>query len=388
MPCSFAAIFALSKYHLCLFSVFVCCLFMPVLFPCGICNKPVANNHRAVQCDICDLWIHIKCNSISPAVYKEMSETDDLKWCCIKCINETIPFSETPTEILELTNQGKNPDFEPVLTSERNHASFATLLNSLQNAEFPDKLVDDSVDPNPNLVVNKCLYYTVSELNKVKLKENSMNFFHQNIASLSLHFSELSTILSNADIEFDFIGITETGFRTKSCSHDLIGYRHFDCLTESTKGGTRLYFSDRFNYRRRNDLCIYKSKKLESTFVEILSENKEKNLVVGCIYKHPDMDVSDFNEDLYKLLEKLSLEKKKVVLMGDFNIDLLKLDLHDESSAFFEIISSFGLLPTILRPSRITCRSKTLIDNIFSNFSDADENLELFFFKTLQIIYK
>ena len=54
--------------------------------------------------------------------------------------------------------------------------------------------------------------------------------------------------------------------------------------------------------------------------------------------------------------------------MGDFNIDLLKIDLHP--SSYFDIISSFGLLPTILCPTRITCRSTTLIDNISSNPGD------------------
>ena len=38
-----------------------------VKFPCGICNKSVKNNHKACQCDSCDLWIHIVCNDISDA---------------------------------------------------------------------------------------------------------------------------------------------------------------------------------------------------------------------------------------------------------------------------------------------------------------------------------
>ena len=70
------------------------------------------------------------------------------------------------------------------------------------------------------------------------------------------------------------------------------------------------------------------------------------------------------------MLQKVSFEKKRLVLMGDFNIDLLKIDIHDDSSSYFDLITSFGLFPTILRPSRITARSKTLIDNIFSNFTD------------------
>ena len=54
---------------------------MPVSHPCGICTKPVAHNHRAIECDICKLWIHIKCNFISKERYFELIEEDESnKW--------------------------------------------------------------------------------------------------------------------------------------------------------------------------------------------------------------------------------------------------------------------------------------------------------------------
>lgn len=33
----------------------------PTRFPCDVCNRPVAVNHRALQCDGCSVWTHIKC---------------------------------------------------------------------------------------------------------------------------------------------------------------------------------------------------------------------------------------------------------------------------------------------------------------------------------------
>ena len=50
--------------------------------------------------------------------------------------------------------------------------------------------------------------------------------------------------------------------------------------------------------------------------------------------------------------------------MGDFNIDLLKIDSNDASS-FFNNVTSHFLTPFILQPTRL--KSKTLIDNIFLN---------------------
>jgi len=53
--------------------------------------------------------------------------------------------------------------------------------------------------------------------------------------------------------------------------------------------------------------------------------------------------------------------------IGDFNIDLLKYDSHPPTNEFLDSLSSNYFLPHIIHPTRITARSKTLIDNIFSN---------------------
>ena len=34
-------------------------------FPCRICAKNVLDKGKAVQCDLCGLWIHIKCNTLN-----------------------------------------------------------------------------------------------------------------------------------------------------------------------------------------------------------------------------------------------------------------------------------------------------------------------------------
>ena len=41
-----------------------------VNFPCSVCEKPVAINHEAVCCDICNKWVHIRCNNICKKTYR------------------------------------------------------------------------------------------------------------------------------------------------------------------------------------------------------------------------------------------------------------------------------------------------------------------------------
>ena len=83
------------------------------------------------------------------------------------------------------------------------------------------------------------------------------------------------------------------------------------------------------------------------------------------------MRSSEFNNYfLSVILEKISKEKKTVVLLGYFNADLLKYDHDDKVADFLDAMYSKLLLPNISSPTRITSTSATLIDNIFTNNYD------------------
>ena len=108
---------------------------------------------------------------------------------------------------------------------------------------------------------------------------------------------------------------------------------------------------------------------IESLFIELINKN-ESNVIVGVIYRHPSMDMDDFNDvKLELLLSKLYREKnKKMFLVGDFNFDLLKVNTHDETSVFFnKMMLNFLFLPVISIPTKINTVKDTLIDNIFTN---------------------
>ena len=80
------------------------------------------------------------------------------------------------------------------------------------------------------------------------------------------------------------------------------------------------------------------------------------------------MHPSEFNEIYLKdLLENLSHENETIVIMGDFNIDLLKYATEKYSADFLDPMYASFLLPYISKPSPVTPHSKMLIDNIFSN---------------------
>ena len=100
---------------------------------------------------------------------------------------------------------------------------------------------------------------------------------------------------------------------------------------------------------------------------------KKSNIIAGVIYRHPSTALTDFNCNyLNKLLENISSEEKSVFLLGDFNVNLLNYNEHNQTNEFLDSLASNSFIPLILQPTRITSHPDTLVDNIFSNAIDLD----------------
>ena len=332
---------------------------MVVKFPCSICYRAVAKDHKSIQCDACEKWVHIRCNYICNKTYTTLLNTD-LSWYCINCSKGIFPFASISNEDFQLTLEGKNFVIDSSSNLSIDHPTdLRSLFKELNNVNLSGDLTETSK------------YYTPSEINKLKInKQKIMSYFHLNISSLSYHIDELHTLLSLLDIKFDVIGITESRIQANNPQVTNISLQNYTiehCPTEASKGGALLYINNNINYKVRKNLTIYKKKQLESVFIETINK-KGKNTIIGCIYRHPSMTINDFNDNfLSPLLEKLSFENKNITLLGDFNINLLNYDTDNYSAEFLDIITSNSLLPTITKPTRITPNSKTLIDNILIN---------------------
>ena len=94
-----------------------------------------------------------------------------------------------------------------------------------------------------------------------------------NISSICRNFDDLQTLLAKINVKFNVIGITETRLNKTSIRNtniDLSGYSFEQTLTEANCGVALLYIDNNINYIVRDDLCIYKTKELESVFIEVI----------------------------------------------------------------------------------------------------------------------
>ena len=198
----------------------------------------------------------------------------------------------------------------------------------------------------------------------------------QSVKETFIHKITSETNTSKYFTIFQVLGITESRLKEANplaINIILPGFTYEHTPTKSANGGTLLYIKNGINYKLGPDLNINKDKELESIFIEIITKNS-KNIIVGCIYRHPCMHPQEFNSLFLKsLTNKLSKESnKKIIILGDFNIDLIKTNTNNNASEFLDIIYSSYLIPHITSPTRLSSRSHTLIDNVISNVITED----------------
>ena len=89
----------------------------------------------------------------------------------------------------------------------------------------------------------------------------------------------------------------------------------------------------------RADLSFDDIDVAESLFVEI-SRSHGKNIIDGVIYRPPNQRVGDFVSKHNDLLAKLSRENKICFIMGDFNLNLINFQHHQNTGEFLDGLHS------------------------------------------------
>ena len=112
-------------------------------------------------------------------------------------------------------------------------------------------------------------------------------------------------------MSFSTIGISETWLDEPT--QDLYNIPGYTFLSSSRQhkhgGGVGLFIKSDYHYKLRLDLQSSDNKLYESIFAEIIQPNA-KNIIVGCIYKPPDVSVTEFNNSINHTLSTISFENK------------------------------------------------------------------------------
>ena len=338
--------------------------------PCGICQKNVNINQKAIECTFCKHWIHIKCNGTSSDEYNNMmvqnsllndAEINNIVWHCNKCLLNNManifPFTLEIDQELECLMNCDSLKFLDNLPSFE-ITSKACDIDSLNHHDLDENIIDN---------INS-RYYTVHEFKSLK-NSKSFNIFHANLNGLGNKIDLIHDFINTSKIDIDVINISETSQKENVefiNNISLDGYKKpYTIGSKTARGGVAIYAKGDLNAFERDDLNII-NKSFEAVWIEV-KVDKSKNIICGCTYRHPNGNVDEFKEYISKCFDTISKEKKECYLSGDFNIDLLKYDSNNKYSDFLNTITSYSFLPHILQPTRITNESASIIDNIYGN---------------------
>ena len=233
--------------------------------------------------------------------------------------------------------------------------------------------------------------------------QDCFSLYHLNAHSIVHKKDKLIEHLQSLDTNFKFICITESWLNEDSIPYSSIeGYNAEHSVRDvgSIGGGASVYVHHAISYAHRPDLSMLEPG-IESCFIEVDKSELlfEKDVIVGCIYRPPGKSIEKFIEKIDRILDVITKEGKIGFLAGDYNINILNHDKHKPTSDFLDKMYSYSFLPLITKPTRITDRTATLIDNIFTNhtsstaqqfpgiiFNDMSDHLPVFCFdKTIQL---
>ena len=344
---------------------------------CSICDRRILRHSRHLICFACTNHVHLACLSdvsVNESIYTERAYNS---WLCTFCTNSVFPFNHLEeAAYLSAIHELKTNKWTP----------FNNLLEYQLN---PFELNDDEYhlplfDTDPDLqyfndttfinTIMKCDYFLEESFIKTcevnKVSSNAMSIIHFNIRSLVKNLDYFKSYLSTLKHEFSFIGLTETWLTRQNADlYNIEGYKHVNlCREEKRGGGISLFISDRINVAVRQDLSLMESH-IEILFIEVQKEfnGTNKDCLIAVVYRPPNTDLGAFNNSLTQILQNLNMQNKDVYIMGDFNVNILDTKNHIPSEEFIENFYSFGLFPLINKPTRVTCNTATLIDNVFTN---------------------
>ena len=205
-----------------------------IKWPCIICNRPVQNNQKAIECDTCHKWCHKNCDGrVTTQDYEFFQDNPGIEWHCLYCTlidkHEKFPFSLCDTsELVKISNSDTMEFCKTIPTLE-----IIQETSSYEKYSLPD--IDSTF---PNLLTSK--YHSVHEVQNLKIEKN-LNIFHSNINGLETKFENLHCFLNGSKSSMDIIALTETSEHDVNSfltNVSINGYHEpFSTPTLSRKGG-------------------------------------------------------------------------------------------------------------------------------------------------------
>ena len=192
---------------------------------------------------------------------------------------------------------------------------------------------DDHVAEESGVIRHSSYHDDTSLSNLFQCKGNVFSILSLNSQSLNAKFDQinikLQELTGNGNA-FSALCLQETWLFDDSDTSmlNINGYTLiFQGKICSTHGGLAIYLSTKFSFKT---LTVYENSEIwEGQFIEITGNETNKSIILGNIYRPPSntsIICQSFIDNFVSLLETLRRKNREVIIAGDYNIDLLKID--------------------------------------------------------------
>ena len=237
-------------------------------------------------------------------------------------------------------------------------------------------------------------YYDTEKFNRLVSDQGRRDFsvMHLNINSVRANGDSLLSFLSTLNHKFDIICLTETRLgdleQADAVFQNYTSY--YSNRLNRRGGGAAIFILTSITSEPMTNLTV-NLPHIEAVFAKVTLPNK--TIIVSSIYRPPNTNFNDFKTYIDNSLLSLSRNEADLIICGDFNLDLLKInESSNNASTFYNDMNAMALIPTICKPTRLTDSSSTLIDNIFAsnlrNFVSGIFTIDISDHLPIFIIYK
>ena len=284
---------------------------------CKICNKSVAENHRAISCDNCERWLHISCTDMEKRTYNMLRDKRKFSWICHQCRD---------TEILTSTKVD---------------------INLLKPEECPTTTQELSDSTEPLILSMNCR----SIMNKVDEIKEICYSLKPMILCLTETWMD-HTVPKNYIVPEGYSIIRKD--RTENFKQRY---------GKSNGGGVAILYKNNVKIKIKN----IADKDDEILWIEVTNK---RTFLLGVVYRAAYTDLlteEEGNTKLYKTLETANLMTNNIILLGDINCDTNSNDPDKNTRKLVDVCATFQMTQLINKPTRITDNTKTTIDHIWTD---------------------
>ena len=271
----------------------------------------------------------------------------------------------------------KLTDFQLQMEFETCQIRIKNILNDNGFAEFIANVT--SQDAEKHMDIYK--YYDIDEFNEMTHRNSFIKIQHINTRMLSKNRGKVIAYLSLFREAPEVLLLSEIGKEGyRYLDYTFPDYEYtYDIPNNNKYGGVAILIHKGIGtVKIRTDLkfrkaCECHECQFENEWVEILLNGE--SLIIGTIYRHPNGNTHHFVDQLNTTMSKLPRDKI-CIMAGDININLLHYD-DSHVNEYITQLLSYGFLPRITLPTRITDSTQTLIDHIFVRIPIKDSERSL-----------